>query len=413
VQINYAKREISCKLVYYGPGMSGKTTNLEIVHEKVPEHNKGEMTSIATEGDRTLFFDFLPLDLGQVRGMTTKFQLYTVPGQVYYASTRKLVLQGADGVIFVADSQAEKLAENIESLKDLQQNLDEYGLNIEEMPLVIQWNKRDLPTAMSVEELEEKVNWVGAATTEAVAATGQGVLGTLKLAASMILDRLNTKEPGAVAATLKKAKAETKTEKKEPPERKEVYIATINTDKISKSYFNQYCQVQYRLAAKSDEVEDFKKFSEEEKKKLLESLINYVLLLQDAKRLNIQASKEEVDTQVNSFVKRFQSKEELDGYLAGRKLSLDNLRNEATKNVIIGKIIQKVIPDLHERLKITEGDVKSFYSANADKFDGKPLESVRSGIIARIKSQRKRSLLEEFFRKLREQAKIEVHSENI
>jgi len=412
VQINYAKREVSCKLVYYGPGMSGKTTNLEIIHEKVPEHNKGEMTSIATEGDRTLFFDFLPLDLGQVRGMTTKFQLYTVPGQVYYASTRKLVLQGSDGVIFVADSQADKLEENIESLKDLQRNLEEYGLKLEEIPMVIQWNKRDLPNAMSVEELEEKINWVGAPTTTAVAATGEGVLGTLKLAASMILDRLNAKEPGAVVAAAKKARTAAK-EGKEPGERKEVYVATVNTDKISKSYFNQYCQVQYRLNAKTDEVEDFKKFSPEDKKKLLESLINYVLLLQDAKKRGLEAPKDEVDAQVSGFTKRFSSEKDLEKYLARRKLSLDNLRNEATKNVIISKIIQEVIPDLHSRLKITEGEVKAFYTANAESFGGKPLDEVKAKVIAKIKNRRKRSLLEEFFAKLRERAEIEIYHENL
>lgn len=408
MQINYAKREVSCKLVYYGPGMSGKTTNLEVVHTKVPDQSKGEMTSIATEGDRTLFFDFLPLDLGQVRGMNTKFQLYTVPGQVYYSSTRKLVLQGADGVIFVADSQKEKLAENIESLEDLKKNLEEYGLKIEQIPLVIQWNKRDLPTAMSVEELDKKINWMNAPTTEAVAATGEGVLGTLKLAASMILDRLNAKEPGAVADAVKKAKKE---ERK--PEKKEVYVARVNADKISRAYFNQYCQVQYRLGAKSGEVEDFKKFTPEEKKKLLESLINYVLLLQDAKRRQIQASGDEVEAQIKSFTKRFTSQEDMDKYLAGRKLSLDNLRNEATKNVIIGKIIKEIIPNLNERLRITEGEVRSFYEAEAPRFGGAPLESVKNEVVARIKSQRKRSLLEEFFGKLREKADIEIHSENL
>jgi len=425
VQINYAKKEVSCKLVYYGPGMSGKTTNLEVIHQKVPEHSKGEMTSIATEGDRTLFFDFLPLDLGQVRGMTTKFQLYTVPGQVYYSSTRKLVLQGADGVIFVADSQAEKLPENIESLKDLQTNLEEYGLKIDEIPLVIQWNKRDLPSAMVVEELDKKVNWMNASTTTAIAATGEGVLGTLKLAASLILDRLNTKEPGAAAtpprkavsapapAEAPKAADAAKTEETPAPEKKEVYVAKINSDQISRQYFTQYCQIQYRLGARNDDVEDFKKFTPEEKRKLLEMLINHVLLLQDAKKRNIQPSKEEIETQVQDFAKRFKAKAELDGYLSRRKLSLDNLRNEATKNVIIGKIIQQVIPNLGERLKITEGDVRDFYGENAAKFGGKPIENVKNEVIAAIKGARKRALLEEFFGKLRQQAAIQVFNENI
>ena len=148
VQINFALKEVNCKVVFYGPGMSGKTTNLEIVHQKAPEENKGELTSISTDGDRTLFFDFMPLDLGNVAGMRTKFQLYTVPGQVYYNSTRKLVLQGVDGVIFVADSDPDKMDENIESYSNLIENLAEYGKDIRELPHVIQYNKRDLPNAM-------------------------------------------------------------------------------------------------------------------------------------------------------------------------------------------------------------------------------------------------------------------------
>ncbi|MEW6356698.1 MAG: ADP-ribosylation factor-like protein [Planctomycetota bacterium] len=193
VQINFALREVSCKIVYYGPGLSGKTTNLEIVHQKAPAGHKGKMTSLATEGDRTLFFDFLPLDLGTIGGMKTKFQLYTVPGQVYYNATRKLVLRGADGVIFVADSDASKLEENIESLENLEQNLKENGLNINEMPLVLQWNKRDLPNALSVAELEQKLNRWGAPSFEAVAVKGEGVFPTLKALAGLVLESVNTK----------------------------------------------------------------------------------------------------------------------------------------------------------------------------------------------------------------------------
>ena len=172
VQINFALKEVNCKIVFYGPGMSGKTTNLEIVHEKAPEENKGELTSISTDGDRTLFFDFMPLDLGNVAGMRTKFQLYTVPGQVYYNSTRKLVLQGVDGVIFVADSDAEKMSENIESYQNLIENLQEYGKDIRELPHVIQYNKRDHPNAMSVEDMDSQLNKFGVPTFEAVAYRG-------------------------------------------------------------------------------------------------------------------------------------------------------------------------------------------------------------------------------------------------
>jgi len=191
VQINFANKEIQCKIVYYGPGMSGKTTNLEVVHKKAPTNSKGELTSIATEGDRTLFFDFMPLDLGNIAGIKTKFQLYTVPGQVYYNSTRKLVLQGVDGVVFVADSQAEKMEDNYESLENLKANLKEYGRDIESLPVILQWNKRDLPTALPVEELEAKLNTFNAPTFEAVAATGEGVFPTLKALASLVLESIN------------------------------------------------------------------------------------------------------------------------------------------------------------------------------------------------------------------------------
>ncbi len=191
VQINFSLKEVNCKIVYYGPGLSGKTTNLEVVHQKAPGTSVGDLTSIATEGDRTLFFDFLPLNLGQVAGMKTKFQIYTVPGQVYYNSTRKLVLQGADGVVFVADSKRGKMNENIESLKNLEENLKEHGLDIANTPIILQYNKRDLPDIYSVEELEEALNAWDAPHFEAVARDGQGVFPTLKRLAGMVLESLN------------------------------------------------------------------------------------------------------------------------------------------------------------------------------------------------------------------------------
>jgi signal recognition particle receptor subunit beta len=209
VQINFALREVNCKIVYYGPGMSGKTTNLEIVHKKAPEANKGELTSIATEGDRTLFFDFMPLDLGTIAGMRTRFQLYTVPGQVYYNSTRKLVLQGVDGIVFVADSSEAKMEENLESLENLKNNLAEYGKDIKEIPLVLQWNKRDLPDALSVEALNEKMNHWGCPYFEAVAITGEGVFPTLKCLSGMVLETLNRdhRETAATAPVARSAQA--------------------------------------------------------------------------------------------------------------------------------------------------------------------------------------------------------------
>ena len=194
--INYATREISCKIVYYGPGLSGKTTNLQIIHRKIPDKDKSEMVSLATETDRTLFFDFLPLDLGSIKGFSTKFQLYTVPGQVYYNATRKLVLRGVDGVVFVVDSQIDKLQENLESFANLQENLREYGHSIENIPLVLQYNKRDLPNVYQVDQLNALINKYKLPHYEAVAATGVGVFTTLKGIGKSVIDKFNAKYAG-------------------------------------------------------------------------------------------------------------------------------------------------------------------------------------------------------------------------
>jgi len=191
--INYGAKEISVKIVYYGPGLSGKTTNLQVIHQKIPKENKSTMVSLATETDRTLFFDFLPLDLGKIKGFATKFQLYTVPGQVYYNATRKLVLRGVDGVVFVVDSAANKIDENLESFQNLIDNLAEYGYNIDVLPIVIQFNKRDLPNAMSVEELQRLTNKQNRPWTEACAVKGKGVFETLKLIGKTVIDELNRK----------------------------------------------------------------------------------------------------------------------------------------------------------------------------------------------------------------------------
>ena len=190
--VNYATREITCKIVYYGPGRSGKTTNLHYVYGQVPDERKGKMVSLATQTDRTLFFDFLPLDLGSISGFTTRLQLYTVPGQVYYQATRKLVLQGADGVVFVADSQRRQLDENIESLQDLHANLGNQGMDPRTVPLVIQYNKQDLPRdmIMSVDELDEALNFRGVPHFAADALHGVGVFETLRGIAELVLKRL-------------------------------------------------------------------------------------------------------------------------------------------------------------------------------------------------------------------------------
>jgi signal recognition particle receptor subunit beta len=191
--VNYATREITCKIVYYGPGRSGKTTNLHYIYGQVPEDRKGKMVSLATQTDRTLFFDFLPLDLGQISGFSTKFQLYTVPGQVYYQTTRKLVLQGADGIVFVADSQARQLQENIESMQDLHANMAEQGMDARQVPLVIQYNKQDLPSdlILSVPELEDALNFWNVPHHAADALHGHGVFETLRGISELVLKKLS------------------------------------------------------------------------------------------------------------------------------------------------------------------------------------------------------------------------------
>ncbi|NVN99161.1 MAG: GTPase domain-containing protein [Geobacteraceae bacterium] len=185
--INYASREINCKIVYYGPGLCGKTTNLQYVYQKTAADAKGKMISLATETERTLFFDFLPLALGEIRGFKTRFHLYTVPGQVFYDASRKLILKGVDGVVFVADSQEERYDANIESLDNLRFNLAEQGYDLDKIPYIVQYNKRDLPNAMSVEEMRVDLNPTGVPEFEACAATGEGVFETLKAVAKLIL----------------------------------------------------------------------------------------------------------------------------------------------------------------------------------------------------------------------------------
>jgi mutual gliding-motility protein MglA len=222
--INYASREINCKIVYYGPGLGGKTTNLEHVYKKVAPNTRGKLISLATETERTLFFDFLPVDLGTIRGFKTRFHLYTVPGQVYYNASRKLILKGVDGVVFVADSQLERMEANLESMHNLYDNMREYGYDLTRLPFVIQYNKRDLPNAARVSELQAALNpgwelkdagrqrlspdpyhageyltsqlgsgeWVErAAYFEAVAVTGEGVFDTLKAISKLVLKSLS------------------------------------------------------------------------------------------------------------------------------------------------------------------------------------------------------------------------------
>ena len=222
--VNFTTREITCKIVYYGPGRSGKTTNLQYIYGRVPEARRGRMVSLATQTDRTLFFDFLPLDLGVISGFTTRFQLYTVPGQVYYNASRKLILKGVDGVVFVADSQIERMEANIESMQNLYDNMAQHGYNLTNIPFVVQYNKRDLPNAATIRELQSALNpgwpvddparqkasadpyhegeflveqldgqWVERAPYfEAVAMTGDGVFDTLKAVSKLVLKSLGS-----------------------------------------------------------------------------------------------------------------------------------------------------------------------------------------------------------------------------
>jgi signal recognition particle receptor subunit beta len=189
--INFAAREINFKIVYYGPGMSGKTTNLKWVFQQVPQNRKGEMVSLATEDERTLFFDFLPVDLGEVKGFKTRFHLYTVPGQVFYNASRKLILRGVDGVVFVADSAPNRLRANAESMRNLRENLSEYGIKTDEIPLVLQANKRDVEGALPVEMIRAVIDPEGRyAMHEAIATNGTGVFETLKAVSRSVLSRV-------------------------------------------------------------------------------------------------------------------------------------------------------------------------------------------------------------------------------
>lgn len=185
--INYSSREINCKIVYYGPGLCGKTTNLQYIYKRTNPGQKGKLISLATETERTLFFDFLPLALGDIRGFKVRFHLYTVPGQVFYAASRKLILKGVDGVVFVADSQIERMDANMESLEDLKINLAEQGYAIEKLPYAIQYNKRDLPGVAPVNEMNKIINLNGVQWFGAVAITGVGVFETLKSVAKQVL----------------------------------------------------------------------------------------------------------------------------------------------------------------------------------------------------------------------------------
>jgi len=194
--INYSSREINCKIVFYGPGLCGKTTNLQWIYKKTNPDSKGKMISLATETERTLFFDFLPLALGEIRGFKTRFHLYTVPGQVFYDASRKLILKGVDGVVFVADSQIERMEANIESIENLRINMTEQGYDLDKIPFIIQYNKRDLPNVVPLEEMKNVLNPRRLPDFEACAVDGTGVFDTLKAIAKLVIMELKKGQEG-------------------------------------------------------------------------------------------------------------------------------------------------------------------------------------------------------------------------
>lgn len=190
--INYNTKEINCKIVYYGTGLGGKTTNIQHIYKKTSGTHKGNLISLDTDNERTLFFDFLPLNLGEIRGFKTRFHLYTVPGQAFYEASRKLILRGVDGVVLVADSQVDKLESNLSSFESLERNLMEQGYQISQVPLAIQWNKRDLPNVMSEEDMQRQLNKWDVPTISAVATEGEGVFETLKMVSKLVLMNLKS-----------------------------------------------------------------------------------------------------------------------------------------------------------------------------------------------------------------------------
>jgi signal recognition particle receptor subunit beta len=218
VLINYAIREISTKIVYYGPGLSGKTTNIQYIHSRIQPDNRGKLVSLATETDRTLFFDFFPIEFGTIGGFKVRFHFYTVPGQVFYNSTRKLVLKGADGVVFVADSQKDMVDSNIDSLQNLKENLSEIGIDLDDFPFVIQNNKRDRKDISRVEEMQKELNPNGVPYCESSALTGDGVMETMKIISKIVLKKITETREMGLKKVREKAPEEAAPKEPEAPE---------------------------------------------------------------------------------------------------------------------------------------------------------------------------------------------------
>lgn len=444
MQINFFKREVSCKIVYYGPGMSGKTTNLQQINEKTPAELRTNLTSIATEGERTLFFDYMPLNLGTVGSMNTKFQLYSVPGQTYYNATRKLVLQGVDGVVFVADSQKEKTDENIESLQNLMDNLKEYGITIKDIPLIIQWNKRDLPNAEKIDLLEKIVNRYNFPTTEAVAVIGKGVIETLKLIASMVLSNLNNKQnikpslnqkqnittslnqkPGVVTApsprSIRPASRKPSLLQRvkqfgwrtlERIRWREKIVATIDDVKINESYLINFFRVQVQMSGKSSTEEPYENLTRDQKEELLSQAVNNYLLVQESNKLGVLPSKPEIDKALALYINKFGSEEKYKSYLAQRKLKLEDLKNELSKQIIINKMIKTLVPGYQDKLKFDEKELFDYYTIHRERFDGS-FEGQKKEIEQAFNKQKKATLHQELFEILRRKSKINIVLENL
>lgn len=454
MQINFFKREVICKIVYYGPGMSGKTTNLQQINEKTPVDLRSNLTSIATEGERTLFFDYMPLNLGTVGDMNTKFQLYTVPGQVYYNSTRKLVLQGTDGVVFVADSQKDKLNENIESLQNLVDNLKEYGFSVKDIPLVIQWNKRDLPNAADIEFLEKNINKYNVPTTEAVASIGEGVVETLKLISSLVLANLTQKQSTTASQTQKQTPPAPLTQKQSttssqapkeratasfPPQpsksthlkptlfqkvrqagqryfewirRKEKTLATIDNVNLNKSYMVNFYNLQVRMNAISSISDTYENLTISQKKEYLDQLINHYLVHEESKEIGITVSNHEVDKYLNPYVNKYGSEEKYKSYLSQRKLNLEDIKNEIIKQIIINKMIKMIIPNFQDKLKVSENELLDYYKNNPKKINI-PFENQKKEIEQILNKQKKTILNQELFQILRSKRSIKTFPENL
>jgi signal recognition particle receptor subunit beta len=316
VSINYAFREICCKIVYYGPGLSGKTTNLIYIHKKAPPKTKGELISLATDADRTLYFDFLPLDIGPVQGFSTKFQLYTVPGQVYYNATRKLVLRGVDGLVFVADSQVAKLEENIESMNNLVENLEEYGYVLEELPMIMQYNKRDLEEVSTIEELEKALNPRGLPYYEAVASTGEGVFDTLKGISKLVLEKARgkpeTEEKPELVSVKKEqvtAVAQPKLFVPSPVERERIEIEPVSRIVPEREASEIRPVEKYEPVEKVEEEESVKKMEKVEKAEKIEK-VEKTIEIKEEERIEKVEEEEEKEEEKTLIPGQFEIEKE-------------------------------------------------------------------------------------------------------